>query len=350
MNPANTVTGLQPGFHILRARTFLPRTGQSSVFNTFLQTFYYDGALPTGAIPYPSSGSTITSGSYTVVVRADSTVTGVDFNIQDSTTNNDDIVLHQANGNGNDTNGAPIFAPATEVNPDPTLSATYTNLPLEFRFVYTNVPSGGTATIYVRLKEFATSVYTNRVTTLTTTVTTLAPAQVIQINRPANNGAVIPYSTNMTYLIQACFSGSLILATNSFDLFINGALQPQTSYIMRGLNSIPACAGFQSLSYNWRNPPPGTNLIQLIYTNGVVISDARTLTIAPPLRISGLASNNQVLLWDSAPGVNYQVLATTNLTRPFQPLGGIVPSQGTTTSFYDSDLTAQKFYEVEMLQ
>ena len=41
-------------------------------------------------IAYPANGSTITSSSYTVVVRADSTVTGVDFNIQDSNPNNDD--------------------------------------------------------------------------------------------------------------------------------------------------------------------------------------------------------------------------------------------------------------------
>ena len=84
LNPANTVTGLQSGFHILRARTFLPRAGQSSVYNTFLQTFYYDGALPTGVIAYPAGGSAIGSSTYTVVVRADSTVTGVNFNIQDS--------------------------------------------------------------------------------------------------------------------------------------------------------------------------------------------------------------------------------------------------------------------------
>ena len=56
LNPANTVTGLQSGFHILRARTFLPRPGQSSVYNTFSQTFYYDGALPTGVIAFPANG------------------------------------------------------------------------------------------------------------------------------------------------------------------------------------------------------------------------------------------------------------------------------------------------------
>src|SRR5262249_16984866 len=42
LNPVNTVKGLQSGFHIVRARTFLPRAGKSGVYNTFLQTFYYD--------------------------------------------------------------------------------------------------------------------------------------------------------------------------------------------------------------------------------------------------------------------------------------------------------------------
>ena len=36
LNTNNTTIGLQSGFHILRARTFLPRTGKSGVYNTFL--------------------------------------------------------------------------------------------------------------------------------------------------------------------------------------------------------------------------------------------------------------------------------------------------------------------------
>jgi hypothetical protein len=48
--------------------------------------------------------------------------------------------------------------------------------------------------------------------------------------------------------------------------------------------------------------------------------------------------------------VNYEVLATTNLTQPFQPISTIIPSQGTTTSFYDPNPEQQKFYEIEMVQ
>jgi len=349
LNPANTATGLPGGFHIVRARTFLPRPGQASVYNTFLQTFYYDAALPTGAIAYPAAGGTIGSSTYTVVVRADSTTTGVQFNIQDSNPNNDDIVTGQANGNGNDASGNPIFVPATAVTPNPALSATYTNYPQEFRFVYTNVPNSGTATINIRLNEYATSVYANRFTPLSVAVNTLAPTQVVEISSPATNGTILPYTTNMTYLVTACFSSSLTPLTNNFNVLINGVLQPQTSYVL--LPNGP-CSGQRALYYYWHNPPVGTNVIQVIYTNSIPpISDVRYLTVVPPLLISGLGGvDNQLVLWGSLSGVNYEVLATTNLLQPFAPISGTIPSQGSTTSFYDSNPAPQKFYQVLMVQ
>jgi glycosidase len=348
LNPANTRTGLQSGFHILRARTFLPRTNQSSVYNTFLQTFYYDGALPTGAIVFPANnGDTISSQAYTIVIRADNAATEADVNIQDSSANNDDTHTGQANGNGSDTNGNPIFVAATAVTPNAGLSAVWTNYPQEFRFVYTNVPASGTATITVRLKEYATSVYSNRYQTLARTVNTAAPAQVVQISSPATNGTVLTYTNNATYLVQACFSSTLAAATNNFAISINGVLQPQTAYILRPLNGVAACPGMKSVSYNWNNPPLGTNIIQVIYTNAVVsIGDTRSLIVAPPLRISGLSDNNQLVIWDSAPGVNYQVLATTNLAQPFQPISDVIPSGGSTTYYYDPNPSGQKFYEI----
>ena len=350
LNPANTVTGLPSGFHIVRARVFLPRSGQSSVYNTFAQTFYYDGALPTGAIAFPANGGTVASRNYTVVIRADRTVTGVDFNIQDGSATNDDIVTGQANGNGNDTNGSPIFAAAAPAASDPVLSQAYPDYPQEFRFVYANVPNSGTATLQVRLKEYGTSVYTNRYTTLSATVNTLAPVEAVDIASPATNGLVLNYSSNQIYFIQACFSASLPSVTTNFNLLINGVLQPPANYILTPSNRLAACPGRKALIYNWNNPPLGTNLIQVIYTNTYPpIGDSRLVIVAPPLVISGLGSNNQLVLWASAPGVNYQVLATTNLALPFQPISGIIPSQGATTSFYDANPAPQKFYEIQML-
>ena len=351
LNTNNAVIGLQSGFHIVRARAFLPRTNQSSVYNTFLQTFYYDGGLPAGVIVYPANNGTVSSSSYTVVVRCDSSVSGVDFNLQDSNPNNDDSVTGQANGNGNDTNGAPVFVAAASVAPDTTLDMTYPNYPLEYRFVFTNVPSSGTAKIYARLKDFATGVYSNRVTMLTNSVNTQAPTQVVEISSPAMDGSVLNYSTNMTFLVQTCFSPTLASVATNFNVLINGVLQPQSAYILRPVGAVAGCTGLKSLLYNWNNPVPGTYVIQTIYTNNLPpIGDQRTVVVAPPLRISGLANNNQQVVWDSAPGVNYQVLATTNLAQPFEVISGTIPGAGDSTYFYDPNPASQKFYEIQIVQ
>lgn len=356
LNPANTVTGLQSGFHILRARVFLPRAGQSSVYNTFSQTFYYDGGLPGGVIAYPNNGDTIGSSSYTVVVRADRNVTGVDFNIQDSYPGNDDTATGASNGNGNDGSGNPVFVAATSVTPDSTISAQYPNYPQEFRFNYVNVPASGSATITVHLKTFSTSIYTNRFTTLTRTVNTLGPLQYVEISSPSADGAVIPLGANTTYTIQTCFTASLTTSdTSLFSLYINGVLQPQADYTIQA----SGCGyGLRTLYYGWTAGSPGTvtgtNVIQVVYSNSVtstVLSDTRTVVVPPPLKISGLNPDNQLVIWDSAQGVNYQVLATTNLAQPFTPISGTIPGTGTSTFYYDNSTTnsPQKFYELKVV-
>jgi hypothetical protein len=360
LNPANTVTGLQSGFHILRARAFLPRTGQSSVYNTFAQTFYYDGPPPTGVIVYPASGSAI-SNSYTVVVRADSTVTGVNFNIQDTDHVADDVNTGETNGIGNNTNGAPIFLPATSVSPDSSLSLQYPNYPQEFRFVFNDVPPSGTATINVQLDEYGTALYTNHYTILSATVNTLGP--VVQFSSPPIDGSIITMSSNTTYLLRACYTTNLGTSdTSLFNLTINGSLQPRSSYLLRaaGFNPAgypPACSGMDSLFYFWSLSSPGTTLganeVQLVYSNsstGVVLSDAVTALVAPPLMISGLGANNQLVSWNSAPDVSYEVFATTNLDQPFQLISTNIASQGTNTTFLDTNAAQQKFYEIQAIQ
>ncbi|HVU09044.1 MAG TPA: alpha-amylase family glycosyl hydrolase [Verrucomicrobiae bacterium] len=349
LNPANTVTGLQSGFHIVRARAFVPRAGKSGVYNTFLQTFYYDAGLPTGIVAFPvADGNTISNSSYTVVIRADDSVTGVDFNIQDSNPSNDDVSTGQANGNGQ-SNGVPVFVSATQVTPDPTLDAQYPNYPKEFRFNYANVPGTGTATITIHLKDYATGVYSNRFTTLTRTISTLAPPQVLEISSPPTDGTVIPMGSNVVYLIQACFTPTLTTNDASlFSLYINGVLQPRASYIFRPPGSVSGCAGLRSLLYNWSGGAPGTNIIQVIFNNNVVVlSDTRIVIVPLPLRISNFNPANQTVVWDSTPGLNYEVLATTNLSQPFEPISDIIPATGLSTFYYDdSPSSPQKFYEV----
>jgi hypothetical protein len=183
---------------------------------------------------------------------------------------------------------------------------------------------------------------------------TAAAPPSVYISSPATDGLVIPMGSNTTYLIQVCFTPALDTNNPSlFNLTINGVLQPQSSYIFRPPGAVAGCSGMRSLLYNWSGALPGSNTIQVIYSNnGVVLSGARTVIVPPPLAISGLASNNQTVVWSSTPGVNYTVLATTNLSQPFTPISGAIPANGLSASYLDisnSPPEPQKFYEIEVV-
>jgi hypothetical protein len=365
LNTNNTTTGLASGFHIVRARPFLPRSGKSGVYNTFLQTFYYAGQLPGGVIAFPAAdGNTLTSSSYTVVVRADSSVTEADYCITD--------------------NNGQTCGVATSVSPDGTLSQQYPSYSQEYRFSYNPVASSGTATINVYLKDTASSVYTNRFTTLTRTVQAAAPLTVVQIANPAPDGTVLILNSNATYTLQTCFTPTL--TTNDatlFSIYINGLLQPRSGYIFRPPGSVAGCPGMRNLLYVWSSPVSGTNVIQVIYSNGITLSDTRTVAVArigdptdsdgdgvpnwmeilagtnpyDPnsfLRITDLVSGNPVeLVWSSVPNKNYQVLATTNLFYPMAAVAGAVvpadPSNAVTRWFDAAPDATNRFYRVQVL-
>ncbi len=350
LNPSNTISGLQTGFHILRARTFLARSGRSSVYNTVLQTFYYDGALPTGVISSPAAdGNTISNQSSTIVIRTDSTATEADVNIQDGNSSNDDVVTGQPNGNGNDGSGNPIFVAATPATPGST------NFAQEFHFNYLNVPNGGTATITVRIKEYTSSLFTNRYTTLTRTVNVTAPTQIVQISNPQTDGEIITGQNGNPFPILTCFTSTLDTNNvNLFSIYINSVFQPRTDPVTHAplyqIGGTACGGGMRLLTYNWTNVVIGTNQIMVVYTNGITLSDTKSLIVAPPLVITGWDNNNQLLSWASTPGVNYLVLATTNLSEPFQPVSDIIPSQGNSTVYFETSTPAPiKFYEVESL-
>jgi glycosidase len=353
LNPANKYVGLQTGFHIIRARTFLSRPGQSSVYNTFSQTFYYDGSLPSGVIASPASGTTISNTTYAIVIRGDSSVTEADVNIQDSATNTYDLYTGQANGIGTNSSGQPVFVAAPSVTPNPALSTQYPNYPQEFQLNFPYVPTGGVVNITVHLKELTSSISPNRFTSLNSSVTANAPNKYISISNPSQDGQIVTLPNGAPFTIQACFTTNIPNSVNNFYIYVNGVFQSRSAggnfYTIGG----SACGpGFRMLSYNWLNPVIGSNNIQVMYSNTpTVVSDTKSVIITQPLQITSLTGNNQ-LLWTSAPGLNYVVLATTNLSEPFEPISDVIPSQGTSTFYSDQTYTntvPMKFYEIELL-
>ena len=377
LNTNHTTTGLAEGYHILRARAFLPRAGKAPIFNTFAQTFYYDAQPPTGAVAFPpANGTTLYSSSYTVVVRADNSVRAVEFNIADSNPFNDDAATGQANGNGL-TNGVARFVAASEVTPDAGLSAQYPNLKREFRFVYAAIPSSGTATLTMRLREATSAVLSNRITTLTRTLITLAPAAELFVSSPEADGAILTLAATTPYTIRACFTPAL--ATNEVNLFsiiVNGVLQPRSNYSILAPSPGACSATYRTLVYDWVGAAPGTNVIEVTYTNQVSLGDRRTVAVARPgdsdgdgmgdaaevvagtdpfdavsvLRITELADGNRLVVWNSASNRNYRVLATTNLAFPMAPISPIIPGSGNSAFYYDGAPDAPaKFYRVEVV-
>ncbi len=189
---------------------------------------------------------------------------------------------------------------------------------------------------------------------------TAAAPPVMYFSSPASDGLVISLATNTTYLFQVCYTPTLNTNTASlFNLTVNGVAQPPANFIFRPVGAVSGCPGLRSLLYNWTSTSPGmttgSNLLQIIYSNnltGVVLGDARTVIVPPPLTITGLVSNAQQVVWSSTPGVNYQVLATTNLTQPFAPVSGTISANSLTTSYADMSNTppaTQKFYEIKVV-
>ena len=181
---------------------------------------------------------------------------------------------------------------------------------------------------------------------------TAAAPPSVQFSSPATDGVVI--SSNVTYLIRICFTPLLTSSNTSwFQLTINGLLQPSANFILQPVGAVGGCTGLRSLLYNWTTATPGTNILHVVFSNSVaVLNDARTVIVAPPLVITGLTSNAQQVVWSSTPGVNYRVLAATNLAQPFTPISGTISANSLTTSFLDvsnAPPAAQKFYEIEVV-
>ncbi|MGB6223131.1 alpha-amylase family glycosyl hydrolase [Haloferula sp.] len=216
--PWATETGLDEGFHVLRARAFLKRDGRAPIFKTFVQTFYYDASRPDGQIVFPTNdGETVGGSEYGLVIRADRSTSEVWYRITDGDATNDDSETGAENGNGAWAQ-ASLVTPTAAINP---LDPDHTN---EFRFNYVNIPAagvgGGSATIEVRLKELSSSDeqglsdVDGHYTTLTRTVNTAGPDLRMFVAFPQADGDPIDDS----YVVKAYFSKSLADGLSETDL------------------------------------------------------------------------------------------------------------------------------------
>ncbi len=170
-------TGLEEGFHILRTKSFLSRSGRSSVFRTEAQTFYYDAVRPTAQILFPRENDQVGGSVYGSVALSDNSVTSVQYRILDSNPANDQ---DWANAN-------PVAVPGLLGN---------TGFTKEWRFDYTGIPTSGTAQILVRFRE-ASSLSDNALsdeeghfTTITRNVTTGLPVN-YRFGFPATDGETV---------------------------------------------------------------------------------------------------------------------------------------------------------------
>jgi hypothetical protein len=243
-----TATGLKEGFHVVRGRAFLSRSGRASIYNTFTQTFYYDTKRPEGEIKFPATnGETIGGSQYGVVVRTDPTVTEVWYHIDDSDAANNDAATGAQNGNGNgsepftdsnnngvrdpnepfvdingngtyDSNLSETWARASEVTPSLFIASPYRK---EWRFNYVNVPFGGAAaTIKVRLREASSSKNltlsdtAGHFTTLQRNVFTSGPTVRMFVAFPPSDGTVV----GNDYVMKVYFTKSLADGLSTPDL------------------------------------------------------------------------------------------------------------------------------------
>ena len=224
-------TGLEEGYHILKTKTFLNRNNDAPIFNLSSQTFYYDIRPPDGEIIYPKDDvDSLNDSSYEFVIRTDTTVSEVLFNIIDSDNQNDDESTNADQGNGENN-----WANATQVEPKPFLNS---NFKKEWRFDYVNIPSSGNANIKIRLKEASSS--TNNLlndaeghyTTLEKIIPTSGPGLHFFVAYPQNDLQYI----GSNYITKIHFSKSLATDINNEELLdcftfsINSNIQARANY------------------------------------------------------------------------------------------------------------------------
>jgi len=274
------------------------------------------------------------------------------------------------------------------------------------------VPASGTAVLTVRLKEYTSNTFTNRVRVLTRTVNCTAPPQTLQVAFPSFDGQNISLPQDGVYTVVTRFTDSLTPDPGRFQITIDGSPQPRTNAAGMPAHRIDdqtSGDGKNELRFDWRGMSAGQHWIEVEYIgdglalqatrlvrvtlSGVTDTDGDGLpdfwesqnalnpasALGPDgaggdpdgdgfsnlqeylagtnpqdanslLRITEETGAGRVITWQSIPGRNYQVLSTTNISAPFQALSSVLTAFGGTMSFTNAaPIGTREFYRVQAL-
>lgn len=292
-------TGLSEGFHILRTRAFLDRTGFASIFKTNTLTFYYDAAAPGGDIVFPKENDTLGGSTYGIVGQGDATVSEVWYKIIDSDSANDDSSTNESNGNA-------VWKKAASVK-----SLLDSGFAREWRFDYRNIPASGVAQILVRFKE-ASSLADNELsdaagnyTTITRTVNT-GFAVNYRIDFPTNDGDTV----GQGYTMKTLFDKSLGFGVSDaefiteFDLYIDDIIQNTAGYsIIR--NETPSDDAFAfTLPNLYDSDPNFLHELRVVHQRGGVILSATRLIKAEVAALPDFDGDSLPNFWELLYGLD----------------------------------------------
>lgn len=274
-------TGLSEGFHVLRTRAFLNRIGKAALFKTNTQTFYYDTQRPTGAVLFPAQNATLGGSTYGFVVATDASVTGVQFNILDTSAANDSA----ANGNG-----ANNWAAATEVTPSQLGTSGFVR---EWRFDYRTIPPSGDAVVKVRLREAsssasnATDETTGWFTELTRNVHTGSNAnyriEYPPAPTPPSYTAVDSNYVGKIYFNQTLASGiSAAQMVSEFTITVDDVLVPRSGYVFIASETPTESAMAFHFPNLYTGNPTDLHEVRATHQRGdISLTDTRLVQAAP---------------------------------------------------------------------
>ena len=325
------VTGLKEGFHFVKARAFLSRLGEASIYNTFSRTLYYDTKRPEGTVNFPGrDGEELFGSEYGFVVRTDSSVTEVLFHIDDDDPTNDDGQIGALNGNGETGDGnSSAWASAVEITSRQNLGVGF---PKEWRFSYRNVPSGGgEATVRIALREASSSTdltlneEEGHFRILDRKVKTSGPSHRLFVTWPQQDGEKV----GQDYLMKTYLSSGLVDGRSDAEVIANLTVSIDDS-VTQEAPYAPAVA--QDISSAWveRNVTPG--LAALAYKLPILRNPAG----APDDFRQTIIVDYQ----DSVAGVDLRTIRTVatdfvshGSANPILTVNG-VPADYTTTNFF----------------